>query len=102
LDLSHHPIGRQPPLDLFLRRHGDADIAFDDGLTRERVASGHVFSRQPQRATATDIATRDLHRTAATPPLPAARLSDLDARLMRGLGQQRARRHMNRLRRGVV
>jgi hypothetical protein len=78
------------PRDFFLRRHENFEVAFDDGLTRERETGGEIIHAQAHRRAASRVAAFDDDRAPTATPLTATRHVDLNARFARGIGNQRA------------
>ncbi len=72
--------------DLFLRRHGDRQVAHDQRLAGQRVAGGDIGRGQPHGRAAPHVAVAvfDDHRAAAAAALAAAGDIDLDPASLRG------------------
>ena len=72
-----------------------SDLSQSDSTRRLETLGGHIFIGQTQCASSTHIAVVDDDCATTAAPLPAARLTDVDARHARRINQQRVGGHAN-------
>ena len=86
-DFRNDAVSGEPSFDLLLRRDIDRNVTFDNCLTSERVALLDIGRGEAQGTSAADSSFRHLHRATTATSLPAARLTDVNARKVRGIAQ---------------
>ena len=87
-DFDSHPVGGQPAFDLFLRRHRDDHIAFDNRLAGQRIPLFDILGRKAQRTAPANLPIRDLDGAASAASLPTTWLPNLNPGQARGFTQQ--------------
>ena len=78
------------PRDFFLGRNENLQVAFDDGLTRERVTIFEIARGQTQGRASPHVAAFDDDGAASAATLSAAGNVDINSRVARGVENQRA------------
>src|SRR5574341_1567478 len=89
-DFCSDSVRGESPFDLLLRRDMNCNVSFDHGLTGERVTLFDVNRGEAQGASAANASLHHLHRATSAASLPAARLTDVDAREVRGIRDRKS------------